>query len=435
VVTEITPHEPAMPLTVPEPALAARVSPLPERPHPASSRAIFFDVENTSRAEHISRVIAHLAVDRSGRRTEFFAVGNWRVIGHDTARLLARHGAQLVHSAPSVGVRDWSDLRIAVASGVWLASARPDDVIEIVSDDRAFDAVGDVAASLGVTFRRLSYRGLLGMAVADVPEREAPVESATRHGGGHSRRGRRGRRHGRPEHAPRPVPQPQVAAVSPADTGVGEPHTAPHDEIVAVVHDLVQASAGRNVTLDTLANALKSRGFSRPPGSPRLITRLRRIKELEVSRSGVITLHDGTAPPPAVAPDVTSDAPEPSDVAEPVAAEERQPEPELEAEEPETVEPGNDRRASFEPRRDDGGQGRRRSRRGGRRRRGGRGGGGSGGSGGGGGGGGPRPPMGDQRPPAPREVPQRDTAAREAAVREAFRTRTAPSYISGEPLA
>ena len=49
-----------------------------------------------------------------------------------------------MHSAPSTGVRDWSDLRIAVAAGIWLAAARPGDVIEIVSDDRAFDAVGDV---------------------------------------------------------------------------------------------------------------------------------------------------------------------------------------------------------------------------------------------------------------------------------------------------
>jgi hypothetical protein len=409
---------------VPEPALAARAVPAPpERPLPTIRRAIFFDVENTSRAEHISRVIAHLAVDRNGRRTEFFAVGNWRVIGHDTARLLARHGAQLVHSAPSVGVRDWSDLRIAVASGVWLATARPDDVIEIVSDDRAFDAVGDVAASLGVTFHRLSYRGLLGMPVADVPEREVPAESSHgRHaGGGRSRRGRRGRRHGRPEHGGRTaVPEPSV---TPAPAVHTEPHTAPHDEIVAVVHELAQS--GRNVTLDSLANALKARGFSRPPGSPRLITRLRRIKELEVSRSGVITLHDGAPQRPAE-PEAVAEPPD----AAPLSEEPEQPvvpAAETEADEADVIEPGNDRRFVHEPRRDDGGQGRRRSRRGGRRRRGGRG-------GGGGGGGGARPPM-DHRGP-PRDVPPpRDAAAREAAVREAFRTRTAPSYITGEPLA
>jgi hypothetical protein len=394
-----------------------------ERPVPSSRRAIFFDVENTSRAEHISRVLAHLAVDRADRRTEFFAVGNWRVIGHDTARLLARQGAQLVHSAPSVGVRDWSDLRIAVASGVWLASARPGDVIEIVSDDRAFDAVGDVSASLGVTFRRLSYRGLLGLPVAEAPEREAAVDGGqARHGGGaRSRRGRRGRRHGRPEHVPRPAAPAHLTVAPPppsAPAPAAEPHTAPHDEIVAVVRELAQAAGGRNVTLDTLANALKARGFSRPPGSPRLITRLRRIKELEVSRSGVITLHDGAAPPRAEEPEPVA---EPEEV--PAVAVQRAPaEPDEEHEELEPA-PGNDVRVPYTPRHDD--DQRRRSRRGGRRRRGGRGGGGGG-----------RPPMGDQRqPPPPRDFPPRDAAAREAAVREAFRTRTAPSYISGEPLA
>ena len=42
-----------------------------------------------------------------------------------------------------------------------LAPVAPADYrIEIVSDDRAFDAVGDVATSLGIAFRRLSYRRL-----------------------------------------------------------------------------------------------------------------------------------------------------------------------------------------------------------------------------------------------------------------------------------
>src|SRR5439155_4485288 len=135
---------------------------------------------------------AHLALARVGGRTESFAVGNWRVIGHATARLLARQGAALVHSAPSVGVRDWSDLRIAVASGVWLAGARPGDVIEIVSDDRAFDAVGDVAASLGVMFRRLSYRALLGM-----PTQESVEVERVEREYGHGERGDRGDRGGR----------------------------------------------------------------------------------------------------------------------------------------------------------------------------------------------------------------------------------------------
>src|SRR5215470_11716511 len=176
----------------PEPLFAARVPPAaPARSRPTTRHAIFFDVENTSHPGHIERVIERIAIDHLGRSTEFYAVGNWRVIGHETARLLARHGAQLVHSAPSTGVRDWSDLRIAVSAGVWLAAARPGDMLEIVSDDRAFDAVGDVAAALGITFHRLTSRSLAGA---------APVESSRPASGGDRgrRRGRRGRRGGRP---------------------------------------------------------------------------------------------------------------------------------------------------------------------------------------------------------------------------------------------
>lgn len=121
-------------------------------------RAIFFDVENTSRAQHVDRLLRLLGMERAAHSTEFLAIGNWRVISDDTARALSSHGAQLVHSAPVGGVKDWSDLRIAVAAGVWLSSARPGDRIDVVSDDRAFDAVGDVAASMGVIFRRFSYR-------------------------------------------------------------------------------------------------------------------------------------------------------------------------------------------------------------------------------------------------------------------------------------
>src|SRR4030095_12938515 len=111
-------------------------------------------------AVHMQRVIERLAIDHLGRSTEFYAVGNWRVIGHETARLLARQGAQLVHSAPPTGVRDWSDPRIAASAGVWLAGAHPGDVIEIVSDDRAFDAVGDVAGGGRLTFSRVPPRAL-----------------------------------------------------------------------------------------------------------------------------------------------------------------------------------------------------------------------------------------------------------------------------------
>src|SRR5438046_2511183 len=80
--------------------------------------------------------------------------------------------------------------RSAVRAGVWLAGARPGDVLEIVSDDRAFDAVGDVAAALGITFHRLTARTLTGAPTAE-PGRPASGGDRSR------RRGRRGRRGGR----------------------------------------------------------------------------------------------------------------------------------------------------------------------------------------------------------------------------------------------
>jgi hypothetical protein len=273
------PAEAPLPTSDPEVALAARVLPPEPRPRAATERAVFFDVENTSRAEHIERVLAHLALDWTARTIHVIAVGNWRVVGHETARLLARHGAQLVHSAPSVGVRDWSDLRIAVAAGVWLAGARPGDVMDIVSDDQAFDAVGDVAASLGIVFHRLSYRALAGLAAASASEEPvSPARSRRR------RRGGRGRTARRPEAAP--------ADAGPGDGRAEAPqgHTAPHDELLAVVRELAGATPERGVSIDAVSNALKARGFSRPPGSHRLITRLRRLKELDVSRNGTIRL-------------------------------------------------------------------------------------------------------------------------------------------------
>lgn len=149
-------------------------------------RAIFFDVENTSRAQHVARVIEQLALDHLDARTNFFAIGNWAVVSDASAQLLAREGAHLIHSAPVSGVQDWSDLRIGAAAGVWLGSARAGDRIDVVSDDRAFDAVGDVAATLGVTFTRLSYRRLAGAdggspAVALSPGR-CPRRGRQRHG-------------------------------------------------------------------------------------------------------------------------------------------------------------------------------------------------------------------------------------------------------------
>ena len=41
--------------------------------------------------------------------------------------------------------------------------------------------------------------------------------------------------------------------------------------------------------------ALKSEGFSRPPGSPRLVTRLRALKEMEIDSHGRVRLRQHTS--------------------------------------------------------------------------------------------------------------------------------------------
>ena len=100
-------YETLVTTVVPEQAFVARMAPPPPpRPRPEQRRGIFLDVENTSRAQDIEHVLRYLVIDRVGIDTDFTAVGNWRVIGHETARLLAQSGAGLVHSAPSAGVRD-----------------------------------------------------------------------------------------------------------------------------------------------------------------------------------------------------------------------------------------------------------------------------------------------------------------------------------------
>ncbi len=219
-------------------------------PSGRTRHAIFYDVENTSSPDDVSRVVALLEVDRSRCDTQLMAVGNWRVIGQETARLLAKQGAELVHSAPSTGVRDWSDLRIAVDAGIWLGSAKPGDMLDVVSDDQAFDAVGDVAATLGVRFRRIPSR----------------------------------------ERVHRPAPEPDRSrsrARAPSGSASGTVSSgASHEDILAFVHRLMPNEGG--VSLDALSNALKDAGFSRSPGSFRLITRLRRMKELRVNSDGII---------------------------------------------------------------------------------------------------------------------------------------------------
>ena len=333
-------------------------------------------------------MLAHLALDFTRGGVELMAVGNWRVIGHEPARLLA----------PRVPTWSTARRRPACATGAISASRsrraygsrerNRATCIEIVSDDRAFDAVGDVAASLGITFQRLSYRRLVKEEAPEIvpPEPSPPPRSESggdgrgrrrRWRGGRDRRGPGGRPPSEPRPQPRaespPAPRPHVPAeprgarrepatehrevrrqpvpaavhvstrplgrlpypppsfrdasrtgssseeaesgqAEPEQTELGQaepegfkPHTAPHDEIVSVVQELVEHAAERRVSIDTLANALKARGFRRPSGSPRLMTRLRRIREIVVSPTGMISL--ASTPPAASAGAASGDAP------------------------------------------------------------------------------------------------------------------------------
>ncbi|MGH7790062.1 MAG: hypothetical protein ACRERC_24555, partial [Candidatus Binatia bacterium] len=129
----------AKPVIARRPAPAPGVAALAVR---VKRRLIFIDVENTSSEESLIEVLDDLHIDRTVQTIEVVAVGNWRAAGQRLGRRLASLGAQLVHSAPVTGVKDWSDLWIAVAAGVWIGQASPGDQLEIISNDRAFDAVG-----------------------------------------------------------------------------------------------------------------------------------------------------------------------------------------------------------------------------------------------------------------------------------------------------
>lgn len=310
-------------------------------------RAVFIDVENTSSEEDLFEVLAALKIDRAAQPTELHAVGNWRAIGQKLGRHLASIGAHLEHSAPATGVKDWSDLWIAVAAGCWLGAAQPGDVLEIVSNDRAFDAVGDAAAARGVIYRRLLHKRGAAAAAAAAEEEDAPKRRRRSRGG----RRRRGRGSGAASSATAATPTrtaEPAAAASPTPTAAArrgsprpahrapthppphdiEPHGATRDQIISLIGRLGGGDAARWVNLDVLEKALKTEGFSRPPGSPRLVTRLRTLRDVEVDSHGRARLTPGaTISEPA--PDAPATAepagkPEaPAEAADPAAPKKR----------------------------------------------------------------------------------------------------------------
>src|SRR3989442_4445997 len=82
---EETPLPPDLATIEVEPVFAGRMPPPePDRALPSARRPTFFDVENTSRAEHIARVVDHLAVDRRGPPPDFLGGGDRGGVGPPT---------------------------------------------------------------------------------------------------------------------------------------------------------------------------------------------------------------------------------------------------------------------------------------------------------------------------------------------------------------
>lgn len=264
---------------------------VPSRP---ARRAVFIDVENTSSEAALFQAIADLRIDRHAQPVELTAVGNWRAVGPLVARKLGAMGAQLVHSAPARGVRDWSDLWIAVAAGCWLGQALPGDVLEIISNDRAFDAVGDTAAARGVGFRRIQHqrgeRGTASLANLEEGETDEAKPKRPRRTRGGRRRGRRRGPAATPTRTQSPAVPPAPARPSQTAPPIEEPHGASRDQIVAAIRGLTKEEVGRWVNIDILEKSLKAQGFARPPGSARLVTRLRQLKDVEVDANGRVRI-------------------------------------------------------------------------------------------------------------------------------------------------
>ena len=74
--------------------------------------------------------------------------------------------------------------------------------------------------------------------------------------------------------------------------------------MIAVIRQLTHNEPGRWVNVDILEKALKHEGFSRPAGSPRLVTRLRTIKDVEVDANGRVRIAPAAAD--AMAPDTSA---------------------------------------------------------------------------------------------------------------------------------
>ena len=289
----------------PERVFAGRVRPpAPPSPLPTGRRAIFVDVENSSRADHIGRGLDHLAIDRADRRVDLIAVGNWRVIGADSARLLARRGAH----RPQRALHRRAGLERPADRGErrGLARQRPTR-----RPDR--DHLRRSRLRRGGRRGRRAGRGVPPPVLSRSHRPGRRLRRAARYGGpgaprGRGRRGGRGRRRsgrgGRnrfDQGARGPTPPRRGARASLAGprarAGALQPdptRTRRRTTSCGGRTELADHAPNGAVLIDTLARALKERGFSRPPARPG-DTRLR-ASPAQVSQTGRIPWRTADAP-------------------------------------------------------------------------------------------------------------------------------------------
>ena len=124
---------------------------------PTARHLLVVDVDESSGVDEIARLLADLEPRILRADTELLAVGDWRALVDEAAALLVRRGVRLVPSAPHLDRGSRRGVPIAVAIGLWLSGSAPGAALEILSEDHAFDTVGEVATSRGAIFRRLPW--------------------------------------------------------------------------------------------------------------------------------------------------------------------------------------------------------------------------------------------------------------------------------------
>ena len=272
-------------------AKRAATAPTPSR---TSRRAIFIDVENTSSEVTLLRVLEHLAGRSQGAAHR----------GDRHRQLeIGRHegGAHAGEPGRAAGAQCAGAGRARLERSVDRRHRRP-----LAGARRARRSARHRlrrprlrrgARRRRVGRRRAAIASPIGTSRARPPRRTSPQRPAPhRQSGAPHRAGAAAAAAGVDRLSSRTPARPRPGATAApsirARPRPSTPRRTPHrrNRSAAV---LARLTGGDSDTLDqsrSAANALKAEGFSRPPGSPRLITRVRSIKGVELNPNGMVRL-------------------------------------------------------------------------------------------------------------------------------------------------